>query len=175
MYLTQQSREAAPPYTSQERLAANKRQARTIWAVGSSIVAIWVLAIILPTLLSPVRTFFGYLCHQISERSFHVAGEQMAVCSRCFGVYLGILVGFALYPLFRNVENTEPPRRFWLLVAIIPAAVDWSLTVFGVWENTLWSRLVTGLILGGACSVFIVPAVVEIVRNLTRERQANFR
>jgi hypothetical protein len=54
-------------------------------------------------------------------------------------------------------------------------AVDWSLTFFGVWENTLLSRFITGLILGVACSTYIVPAVVEITRNFTfRRAKPNF-
>lgn len=94
----------------------------------------------------------------------------MAVCSRCFGVYFGLLAGILTYALWRPIEETEPVARIWLFLSLIPITVDWSLTIFGIWENTHVSRFLTGMILGVSCAIFIVPAVVEVVRNLTTKR-----
>lgn len=146
---------------------------------GFVVVTVWVLLTVaapiakangLVAISSPLYNFFGYICHQISDRSFHVEGEPFAVCSRCFGVYFGLAFGFAVYPLWRNVTEIEPLPRFWLFLSLIPIGIDWSLTVFGVWENNHASRFITGLILGVACATYIVPAIVEITRNLTRRR-----
>ena len=146
---------------------------------GFVVVGTWVLLILAAPIAkangfiavsSPLYNFFGYICHQISDRSFHIEGEQFAVCSRCFGVYFGLVVGFTVYPLWRNIAEVEPLPRFWLFLSIIPIAIDWLLTVFGIWENTHLSRFVTGLILGVACATYIVPAIVEITRNLTIRR-----
>jgi uncharacterized membrane protein len=52
----------------------------------------------------------------------------------------------------------------------VPISIDWSLTIFGIWENTHVSRFVTGAILGIACATYIVPALVEVVRNLSYRR-----
>ena len=116
-------------------------------------------------------TLFSYMCHQISDRSFHIEGEQFGVCSRCFGVYFGLLAGFLIYPFWRTLDEIEPIPRIWLFLSLVPIGVDWSLGVFGIWENTHFSRLVTGIILGVACSTFIMPALVEIARNITLNRQ----
>jgi len=156
-----------------------RRQAWRAWAVGLSVVVVWVLLIVLApvakanavdAVASPLYTFFRFLCHQIPERSVHIAGEQFAVCSRCFGVYFGILLGFVIYPLWRRIDEIEPLPKVWLFLALIPIGIDWSLTFFGIWENTQASRFFTGLILGVACATFIVPAIVEITRNLSRRR-----
>lgn len=156
-----------------------RRQAIRVWAAGLAVVSVWILLIAgapvartngLDALAGPLYRFFGFICHQIPERSFHLAGEQFAVCSRCFGVYFGLLSGFVVYPLWRPISGTEPLPRFWLFLSLIPITVDWSLTMFGVWENTQVSRFITGLILGVACATFIVPALVEITRNLTYKR-----
>ncbi len=156
-----------------------RRQAWKAWAVGIAVVAVWVFLIILAPLAkvneatglsSPLYTFFRFLCHQQPERSFHVMGEQFGVCSRCFGVYFGILAGFVVYPLWRRIDEIEPLSKVWLFLSLIPIGIDWSLTFFGIWENTQLSRFLTGLILGVACATFIVPAIVEITRNLTRRR-----
>ncbi|MBK7706025.1 MAG: DUF2085 domain-containing protein [Acidobacteria bacterium] len=101
------------------------------------------------------------------DRSFHVLGHKFGVCSRCFGVYFGLLAGFAIYPMLRPVDIIEPFPRFWLFGAMVPIGIDWTLTIFGIWENTFTTRFVTGSILGIACAVFIVPALVEIFRLTT--------
>ena len=147
-------------------------QARRVWIITALVVSLWVGSIIAAPLfsLSSVYSFFSYVCHQIPERSLHLALHPMAVCSRCFGVYFGLLAGIAIYPIWRSIDETEPIRRFWLFLALVPITIDWSLTVFGVWENTHVSRFVTGLLLGAACATFIVPALVEITRNLSIRR-----
>lgn len=156
-----------------------RKQALRVWIFGLAVVSIWALAILLAPLAkagglisvsSPLYTFFSYICHQIPERSFYIAGEQFGVCSRCFGVYFGMVLGFAIYPLWRPIDEIEPLRRFWLFLSLIPIGIDWSLTIFGIWENTQASRFITGLILGVACATYIVPAIVEITRNLSLRR-----
>ncbi|MGE3465620.1 MAG: DUF2085 domain-containing protein [Pyrinomonadaceae bacterium] len=153
-----------------------RKQAIKAWKAALAVVLIWVLLIVAAPVVkaggfaavsTPLFSFFSFMCHQLPERSFHIAGEQFGVCSRCFGVYFGLLLGVAVYPLWRNIEEIEPLPRFWLFLSLIPITIDWSLTVFDIWENTQLSRLITGLILGLACATFIVPAIVEITRNLT--------
>jgi uncharacterized membrane protein len=166
-------------YTPVNIAARFRRQAWRSWSVGLAVVLIWALLIVIAPIAkangfvaisSPLYTFFSYICHQISERSFHIEHEQFAVCSRCFGVYFGLLAGFVIYPLWRAIDEIEPIPRFWLFASLIPIAIDWSLTIFGIWENNHASRFITGLILGVACATFIVPAIVEITRNITHRR-----
>jgi len=167
--------EAAQNYSAINVREALHSQAIRVWSIALVVVALWVLATVVPPVLvnrgfsaAPVYSFFSYICHQIPERSFHIFGHQFAVCSRCFGVYFGLLAGIATYPLWRPVDSVEPLPRFWLFLSMVPIAIDWSLGVFGIWENTHLSRFITGMILGVACAIFIIPALVEIVRNLTR-------
>ena len=155
-------------------------QAFRVWITALTTVVVWVGLIVVAPLLSsngfssgstPLYSFFSYICHQIPDRSLHLAGHQLAVCSRCFGVYFGLLAGILIYPLWRSVDEIESIPRFWLFLSLIPIAIDWSLTVFGIWENTQVSRFVTGLILGAACATYMVPALVEIVRNFSLVRR----
>ena len=172
--------EPAGNYLSLDLAQKMRKQAIRVWMIGLLVVFLWAAAIVaapvakangLVSVSSPLYHFFSFICHQISERSFRVEGEQFAVCSRCFGVYFGLLFGFAIYPLWRNILEIEPLPRFWLFLSLIPISVDWSLTIFGIWENTHLSRFVTGLILGVACATYIVPALVEITRNLSARRR----
>jgi uncharacterized membrane protein len=166
-------------YTPIAIAAKTRSLAVRTWLYGSLAVTAWLALTIVPalaeaagilTVSSPLYTFFGYICHRIPERSLHIAGEQLGVCSRCFGVYFGLAVGFLIYPLWRTIDEIEPLPRIWLFLSMIPIGVDWSLTIFGIWDNTHLSRFVTGTILGFACATYIVPASVEITRNFTVRR-----
>lgn len=157
-----------------------RSQAWKAWAAGLAVVIFWVLLILTPPiakangfvgLASSLYHFFSYICHQIPERSFYIEGEKFGVCSRCFGVYFGLVAGFLIYPLWRRIDEVEPLPKVWLFLSLVPITVDWSLTVFGIWENTYLSRFLTGLILGVACATYIVPAIVEITRNLSLRRR----
>lgn len=166
-------------YVSTAIASGFRTQAWRAWAVGFCLVALWIAVIVMAPIAkasglgavsSPIYAFFSFLCHQIADRSLHVEGEQFAVCSRCFGVYFGLLFGFAIYPFWRRIDDVEPLPKVWLFLSLVPITIDWSLTFFGIWENTHLSRFLTGLILGTACGSFIVPSIVEITRNLTRRR-----
>ncbi len=172
--------EPAENYVSPFDSGYFRAQAFRVWGVTVAVVSVWFAAI----LLAPVSrlsgwgidgliySFFSYICHQLPDRTLHLASEPMAVCSRCVGVYFGLLAGLLVYPLWRKIDDIEPLPRIWLLTSMVPITIDWSLTVFGVWENTYLSRFITGLVLGVACATYIIPALVEIKRNLAQRRRA---
>jgi uncharacterized membrane protein len=170
----------AENYTPQSFLPQMRKQAWMVWSVSFLIVFAWVFLILLAPVVAvnnfngisaPIYKFFSFICHQQSERSFHIAEHQFAVCSRCFGVYFGLFFGFIIYPFFRKIEEIEPLPRVWLFLAMIPIGIDWTLGVFGIWENTHLSRFTTGMILGAACAVYIAPALIEIFRLLRGKKQ----
>lgn len=171
--------EPAENYVSVDRQSSLRAQAFRVWTVTLVIVGVWIGLIVLPALTYgsgfslSLYYFFSQVCHQMSERSFHIGDHQLAVCSRCFGVYLGLLVGLVVYPLWRSIEDVEPLPRIWLFASMVPIGIDWSLGFFGIWENNHASRFVTGLILGFGCATYIVPALVEITRNILRKPHAS--
>ena len=171
-------------YISLDDRSRLRRQAFKVWTVTLIIVGIWVLAIVVPPMLTatgsssvaaPLYKFFSFLCHQLPDRSLHILEHQFAVCSRCFGVYFGLFAGLAAYPFIRGVDNIEPLPRIWLFASMVPIGIDWSLGIFGIWENNHASRFISGLILGFACAVYIVPALVEIARNFGPKTASNIR
>ncbi|MDQ3181895.1 MAG: DUF2085 domain-containing protein [Acidobacteriota bacterium] len=167
-------------YVPQIAAPRMRRQAFVVWSISAFLAVVWILMILLAPVAeannltgisSPIYTFFSYFCHQMPVRSFYLENHVFAVCSRCFGVYFGLLLGFLVYPFFRPIEEIEPIPRFWLFLALVPMGVDWTLGFFDIWENTHLSRFLTGLVLGTACAIFIVPALVELARLLFDERQ----
>lgn len=115
---------------------------------------------------------FGLLCHQLPERSFFIAGQKFAVCSRCTGLYFGFVLTLAVYPLLKSLRRTDLPSRKWLIAAAIPLLIDFSLTFFGIWENTPESRFLTGMLLGSVMVFYVMPGIVEL--SLRRWRQGAF-
>jgi uncharacterized membrane protein len=158
-------------YAPQIIIERQKRQAVWAWRIVLLIAVGWISLILSAPIAKyygftefadSIYWFFSHLCHQISNRSYHIHEYPFAVCSRCFGFYGGFLLGIAIYPLIRQLDNTDAFPRIWLFLAMIPMGVDWSLGYFEIWENTHLSRTITGGILGIACALFIVPAIVEI-------------
>jgi hypothetical protein len=49
-----------------------------------------------------------------------------------------------------------------LLLAALPLVIDFSLTFFGLWENTHTSRLVTGLLLGSVAVFYVMPGIADL-------------
>jgi uncharacterized membrane protein len=118
---------------------------------------------------------FSTLCHQLPERSYFIGGHKLAVCARCTGIYAGFTLTLLLYPLIRSLRNTGFPPRAWLLLAAIPLAIDFSLTFFGIWENTHTSRLLTGALLGSATVFYVMPGIIELSWRRSRTEPAKQR
>jgi uncharacterized membrane protein len=165
------------PQISVENL---RRKAFFVWGTFAFLIAFWVFLIVIAPIAeandltgvsTPIYKFCSFICHQIPARSYFIENQPFAVCARCLGIYFGLFLGFVLYPFLRPIEKTEALPHFWLFLAMIPMALDWSLGFFEIWENTHLSRFLTGLIMGAACAVFIVPALVEIFRLLPKQRQ----
>ncbi|HEY6045651.1 MAG TPA: DUF2085 domain-containing protein [Pyrinomonadaceae bacterium] len=112
---------------------------------------------------------FSYLCHQIPERSFHLAGRQFAVCSRCSGLYAGFAFATLAYPLFKSLKRTDTPPVIWLLLAAAPLGIDFALGYFSIWQNNHASRFMTGALLGGVAAVFIIPGVIDLSQKFSRK------
>jgi uncharacterized membrane protein len=127
------------------------------------IAAAWtVLVAAAPVLGWPfVYTAAHRVCHQIPPRSFHIAGAPMAVCARCFGLYLGgVAAGGVALVRTRRRPATEARRARWLIAA---AALPTVITLFAEWILR-WpvgnaARFVAALPLGATAAWLVVRAL----------------
>ena len=104
----------------------------------------------------------SYVCHQQPQRSFFIAGQPLAVCARCTGVYAGFALTTLLYPLFTSLRRTSAPDRKWLFIATARLAIDFGLGLLGFWNNTHGSRFITGALFGSVGLLYVMPALVEL-------------
>ncbi|MEM4982656.1 MAG: DUF2085 domain-containing protein [Candidatus Bathyarchaeia archaeon] len=57
----------------------------------------------------------------MSERSFFINGNQMPVCARCLGLFIGVSFGIILPFIIRiNVDEKIHKRILTALLAVIP-------------------------------------------------------
>lgn len=106
---------------------------------------------------------FSFVCHQIPSRSPHLDGVPLAVCHRCFGVYVGLPVAVLGMVFLYRFDDVLYRRAPWLLgLAVLPMAVDWGGDVLGFWTNTPHSRIATGLLFGMVAGYYVARGVVEV-------------
>jgi uncharacterized membrane protein len=109
-------------------------------------------------LAQPVYAFFGGICHQRADRSFHLYGEKMACCHRCFGVYGGLfLFGLLFLAVRSRLQPFRPLRLHLAALLILPLAIDWLVVAAGVWDGTWYLRLATGLLFALAVCWILLP------------------
>jgi len=95
------------------------------------------------------RVAFSSFCHQIPARSFSINGVQMAVCSRCIGIYGALWFGSVILPIAgRWYLPSLSFRRYLLVTSMVIIIIDVSGCLAGLWTDSNISRLITGLFLG---------------------------
>jgi uncharacterized membrane protein len=141
------------------------------FAVGLTCAAVAWLALVLtaPVALSrgrlPALTLAVYhagslVCHQRPERSFHLAGVQLPVCARCFGLYVAGAAGLIVAWRRRRTLSARAVQTL-LALAALPIVTTVALEWLGAIETSNLQRMVTGLPLGFAAGVVVVRSLAR--------------
>jgi len=138
-----------------------------------------------------IYAFLGLSCHQLPERSFFLFGPRlayalnqlehllgpsvplryigdtatgfkMAVCERDIAIYLAMFLAGMVFALVRH--RLQPLSWKGFVVLCVPMAVDGLGQLFGFWESTPWSRVVTGSLFGVAWIWLAYPHVETAMR-----------
>ncbi len=98
-----------------------------------------------------------------------IIGYKMPVCSRDVGIYGAMLLAALIYPLFRDINEKKVWPAIWLILAIVPLALDGTIQLiseFGflpfVYESTNAMRLFTGFLAGFAASIYAIPILMNM-------------
>lgn len=90
-----------------------------------------------------------WICHQKPERCFKLKGKPMILCSRCFGFYSFMLLGFLFSLIVRIVSNLNAKLLFIItLVLTFPFFFDSATQFFGWRESNNYLRFITGSLAG---------------------------
>ncbi len=141
------------------------------WAVialATAYVVALAALIFLPgaTLLDRLRALDGGICAQLPGHSFYPGGQQLPLCARNTGIYLGFALGFLTLLGAGRMRASRLPRLpvALLLVALVGLmAVDGFNSLFldlglpHLYQPQNLLRLLTGLGAGVAMVAFITP------------------
>jgi uncharacterized membrane protein len=103
-------------------------------------------------------------------------GYKMPYCSRDFGIYGAMLLAGLAYPFVRRLDERALYPAAWLLLAIVPIAIDGGLQIATEidkplfhadllpfdYESTNAVRLATGAIAGFASSFYAIPILANL-------------
>lgn len=109
--------------------------------------------------------FFSPVCHQLTESSFIIYGNQMAVCSRCFGIYVGMLLGFLTHALLRSFDFTRVIHRRYMMLASLPMVADVVLLAMRGYPPLLWLKALTGVLFGFTLPFYLLPALYQMINQ----------
>lgn len=128
------------------------------------------------------HAFFGLICHQIPGHSFHLHGEQLALCQRCIAMYVASFLAGVAYIFIRDRLSPLGFRGLALLAA--PMAIDGLTQLFGLRESTWELRVITGSLFATGVMWFALPrlesgfaeirgVVEQRFRRLVRQGKTN--
>jgi uncharacterized membrane protein len=104
----------------------------------------------------------GLICHQRPERSFHLAGVQLPVCARCFGLYASGAVGAVAAAVGGMPSSRAGEDRYAALVlalAAAPTAITLAVEWIGLLHPGGAARAVAAIPLGVAAGWLFVRAL----------------
>jgi uncharacterized membrane protein len=146
--------------------------AKIIRTAAVLLTGVWCLSIVLAPVLRTqglsvsalLYSIFSGVCHQFPDRSFHLAGEPLAVCIRCSAIYFGAWISLVFMSFTVRIHRYPPA---WLLAAAIsPMAADVILSLTGLHASDTLSRTLSGLLAGVVVPYYVMPPLVESVQQL---------
>lgn len=116
-------------------------------------------------LIAESKYFYGALkivCHQMPTRCFWVFGSNMALCTRCFGIFLALF----LTGLFMGIKRID--NMYWktALVLIFPTVLDGFTQYIGLRSSNNLIRFVTGFLAGIGAGFFLFPFYFWFISGL---------
>jgi Predicted membrane protein (DUF2085) len=106
----------------------------------------------------------GLICHQRPERSFHLAGIQLPVCARCFGLYASGAAGSLAACLAGvSVMGGSPPgaAATALGAAALPTALTLAFEWGGLWHPGAVTRAIAAVPLGAVAGWLVVRVLQQ--------------
>ena len=125
-------------------------------------ICLWCFGIISPVVFHNVKVFliakpflnqvYATVCHQSPEKIISIGGENIFVCSRCAGIYLGLLltsiISFFIIPKNKNFN--------FLLLTFALLLLDVTFSNFKIYNYSKVIALLTGLLLSLTLLQFVL-------------------
>jgi uncharacterized membrane protein len=90
-----------------------------------------------------IYNFGDSSCHLLENRTYFIKGNQMPLCARDVGIYVGFALG-AIFLTFFMIEL----KIWWIIASLVPIGVDGLTQMYTAYESTNPVRLITGGLAG---------------------------
>ncbi len=139
-----------------------------------------------------IYLFSDFNCHQKHYRSYSINGNQMPVCARDVGIFLGMSAGFFLFSFVKGRRDYKDVllsvlgidlgiskrKRYLILtvlamIFILPMALDGGIQLATSYESTNPVRTITGLLFGLGFSAFIASVFVSASHEISQGLSQN--
>ena len=142
-----------------------------IWgAIIAAALAAPLLSVLFPTAAFFTYLPFSFVCHQMPERSFELLHHPLAVCHRCSGIYIGLLLGTPPATFFFRISPRA--RRTCIITAAALLATDALLPYTGLWSGFWICRFLTGLAFGLTAAPLAAMGLDETIKALSMRGRA---
>ncbi len=132
-----------------------------------------------------IYLFSDFNCHQKHYRSYSINDNQIPVCARDVGIFVGMSLGFLLMAFVErkngfkevllffipNIDKISDFKRtillvFFGIIFVIPMALDGGIQLVTSYESTNLIRVITGLLFGFGFSAFISSIFISSFASL---------
>ncbi len=140
----------------------------------------------LPPYHAIIYTFSDFNCHQMHHRSYDINGNQMPVCARCVGIYIGLTLGLFIMMFVKprddykdillglipsQTDHLSNIKKTIMIVFlgglfILPMALDGFIQLLTDYESNNIMRTVTGLTGGLVFSLFISALLMASIHSI---------
>lgn len=111
-----------------------------------------------------LTSLYMFSCHQQPDRSFWFFGYPVALCCRCYGFYLGVIISTVL-ALFNKLNFSKKVFFILLTICVIDIIINYGL---GLRLNTgNITRFIIGIIMGILFTKFLcyIPCIKRGVKD----------
>ena len=149
----------------------------SIRVTTSLIIAIWCIGFFLEwliplnekllTLLPFLHQTYSLICHQEKVKLITSHGFESLVCSRCAGIYIGLLAG-SLLSIFRLPHNN--PNIKVLFVCIVIMLLDITAYSVGIYHYSKLIAFITGFLLGSVAFSYFYNGLIQLFNEFIKPR-----
>lgn len=123
---------------------------------------------------APIYFVYSFICHQHTDRSIHLLGQQMAYCARDMAIFSGAVLAATIYAVLLRIRNVHLVGSWVLAVAVIPIAVDGFTQLAGLRDSTTTLRIATGLWFSIGIGWYMLPRLAAAFAVLAYDIEQRF-
>lgn len=181
-----QIEQAATPPPPPTQVAVRRPPEPPTWlliALGVAYIVVLAGLAFLPgaSLMDRLRALDGGVCAQLPTHSYFPDNDQLPLCARCTGMYLGFACTFLFLWARGRLRSAELPGKWVAIIlglAVLFLAEDGFNSLFNdlglphLYQPLNWLRLATGFGTGAAMAAFIIPVANTLIWRHEDERSS---